>query len=647
MPRMLLLLLALAVSCTAPKKAEARNLTCADLPSLFFAFGHRHYTVDNIDETIERRTAKRFVESVDPSRTLLLEADATKLENKLLLTFESLRTGSCPALDQAALLVIERAKEDVDTVKAILGKKKFEIDESIELVTDPDKRGYAKTTEARKELVRKMVHFQMLGMLEAKVSVADAKKRLIHRYELIVKRLEERREGKEFPGLFAEAFAGSLDPHSSYFSARVLEDFRISMTLSLEGIGAALRTRDGFVVIETIVPGGAADRDGKLQPKDKIIAVKQTGEDAVSTIDMDLRDVVAMIRGKKGTSVTLSVLREGDNTKTFDITIVRDKVDVKEQAAKIEYEMIGAGKKKTKIGVIELPSFYGDSKGKRSSYEDMKKLLKEAKKKKVDGIVVDLSANGGGLLDEAVRIGGLFIDVGAVVSTKDSDGVTVLADEDDGVVWSGPLVVLVSPMSASASEILAGALQGYHRAVVVGGERTFGKGSVQALMPLPDGVGAMKVTTGMYFLPTGASTQQTGVASDIRIPSLRDGYDLGERELDYSLPPQSMPPFLSDKANPPKGEDRYREVSSAMITQLSKSSAKRVEGAKVFGEIKKDLEEAKKNQGVVKLKELLSKSKDKKGEKDDDGEAERKEFEAQIAAVRTEAVAIAADLARM
>lgn len=648
MPRILLLLLAVA-ACTAPKTADARNLTCSDLPSLFFAFGHRHFTVDNINEEIERRTAERFIESMDPSRTLLLESDVTKMRNKLLLTFETLRNGDCPALDQASELVVERAKEDVETVKAVLGGKKFEVDESIELVTDPDKRGYAKTSEERRELVRKMVHFQMVGMLEADVSVADAKKRLIHRYELIVKRLDERRENKELPGMFAEAFAGSLDPHSSYFSPRVLEDFRISMTLSLEGIGAALRTRDGFVVVETVVPGGAADRQGTLQPKDKIIAVKQKGEDAVSTIDMDLRDVVAMIRGKKGTSVTLSVLREGDTSKTFDLTIVRDKIDVAESAAKIEYETIGEGKKKSTIGVIELPSFYGDQKGDRSSYEDMKALLKEAKKKGVDGIVVDLSSNGGGLLDEAVRIAGLFIDVGAVVSTKDSDGVSVLADEDDGVVWSGPLVVLVSPMSASASEILAGALQGYKRGVIVGGERTFGKGSVQALMPLPGGVGAMKVTTGMYYLPTGASTQQTGVASDIRIPSLRDGYDLGERELDYSLPPQSMPPFLSEKANPQKGADRYREVTSAMVTELSKKSSSRVDASKVFAEIRKELEEAKKNEGVVRLKEILSKSREaKKGKKvDDDGEAERKKFEAQLKSVRDEAVAIAGDLARL
>lgn len=650
MQRLSILLLAAVAACTAPTTASARNLECGDLPSLFFAFGHRHYTVKNVDEAIERRTADRFVEMVDPSRTLLLESDVQKMKNQLLLTFETIRKGSCPALTKAAKLVVERAKEDVETVKAELGNN-FAVDETITLVTDPDKRGWAKTSKERRALVRKMVHFQMAGLLETTDDKKDAAKRLVHRYELIVKRLEERLSEGELAGIFAEAFAGSLDPHSSYFSAEVLEDFRIQMSLSLEGIGASLRTRDGFVVVETVVPGGAADRQGTLQPKDKIIAVKQPGEDPVSTIDMALRDVVAMIRGKKGTKVTLSILREGDTAKSFDLTITRDEIDVAEQAAKIEYETRKVGKRSTKIGVIDLPSFYGDSKGRRSSYQDMKQLLEEAKEKKVDGIVIDLSANGGGLLEEAVKIAGLFIDTGAVVATKDTDGeVQVLEDEDDGAVWAGPLALLVSPVSASASEILAGALQGYNRGVVVGSERTFGKGSVQALMPLPGNVGAMKVTTGMYFLPTGESTQQKGVAADIRVPSLRDGYDLGERELDYSLPPQSVPPFLSSKANAPAGRDHYRPITQAVLEKLRRQSAARVKKASEFSEIEKELAEAKKNEGVVKLSELLKKSEDPKksakSEEDEDPEAERQKFEAKLAIVKHEAVNIVADLAR-
>ena len=170
-----------------------------------------------------------------------------------------------------------------------------------------------------------------------------------------MKRLEERKTDGDLPGLFAEAFAGALDPHSSYFSNEVLEDFRIQMSLSLEGIGAALRTRDGFVFIESIVPGGAADRDGTLQPKDKIIAVRAAWKDPVSTIDMALRDVVAMIRGKKGTKVTLTILREGETSKTFDVTITRDEIDVAEQAAKVTYQTRKVGKKTRKVAVIELP----------------------------------------------------------------------------------------------------------------------------------------------------------------------------------------------------------------------------------------------------------------------------------------------------
>ena len=228
---------------------------------------------------------------------------------------------------------------------------------------------------------------------------------------------------------FAEAFAMALDPHTSYLSSENLEDLRIHMQLALEGIGAALSSDNGFTVIEELIPGGGAERSGLLKPKDKIIAVAQEGEKPVNVIDMDLRDIIKMIRGRKGTQVTLTILRQADRTDRFDVTITRDKIDIKEQEAKIAYETRTVNGRQYRFGVIDLPSFYGDEKGNKSCYEDMKILLAEAVRRRVDGIVLDLSRNGGGLLGEAVRVAGLFLGKGGIVATKDNRGQeTILAN---------------------------------------------------------------------------------------------------------------------------------------------------------------------------------------------------------------------------
>lgn len=422
------------------------------------------------------------------------------------------------------------------------------------------------------------------------------------------------------PGYFAEAFATSLDPHSDYLSPETFEDFQIQMRLSLEGIGASLTNDDGFTVIEDLIPGGSASRLGVLRPKDKIIAVAQDGKKAVNVIDMDLKDVVRQIRGKKGTKVTLTILRQGERTETFDVVIVRDKVDIQDQATKIRYEERRFEGKVFQVGVLDLPSFYGD-RGTRTSYSDVRKLLEEARERNVDGLVLNLSRNGGGLLEDAVRISGLFIRKGAIVATQNFEKRRdVLSDEDDGIIFNGPLVVLTSHLSASASEILAGALKDYGRAVVVGGEHTFGKGTVQTLSHLPAGLGAIKVTNGMFFLPGGESTQHAGVIPHIQVPSIYNNTEVGEKTMDYSLPPQSTDAFLSKEANAVEKDRRWSSVTPSVIKKLASLSAQRVAADQKFVDIRKELEEAGKNRGIVKLADLRKKSveekaKDKEKEK--------------------------------
>ncbi|MFO0724143.1 MAG: S41 family peptidase [Myxococcota bacterium] len=608
--------------------SSADQLTCGGLPGIIRAFERRHYAVKDLTDELRQRTVDQFLRMIDSSRTMLLAADVERLKKELPATFDQLKDGGCTPLNAAAKILLQRSEEDEKLAKDFLGDK-YQLDESVELMIEPDKRGYAKTPEERTALIQKLIHFQISNYLAAGQSLDAAKKLLVHRYELSAKRLKERLAPEDLPGLYAEAFAEALDPHSSFMSQDVLEDFQISMKLSLEGIGAALIADDGLIVIETLVPGGQAEKSGMLRTKDKIIAVAQDGEKPVSTIDMDLREVVRMIRGKKGTKVTLTVLRDGKEAQTFDVTIVRDKIDVKEQAAKIRYETRKIGKKSVKLGIIDLPSFYGSSdNGGRSSFADMKQLVGEAVKEKVDGLVLDLTKNGGGLLDDAVKISGLFLKEGGIVATKDGSGQReVLADEDDDVLYSGPLVVLTSPASASASEILAGALKDYRRALIVGGEHTFGKGTVQTLEPLPHNLGALKVTTGMFFLPGGRSTQQMGVKADVRVPSLLDGVDVGEKTLDYSLAPGSTEPFVDARANADGGAEHWKPITDVLVQGLTQKSKERIAHEPKFTEIQKEVEQGR-SRGLVKLADLRKKSSAKKPEKNDKEDERIKGLEA-------------------
>lgn len=348
---------------------------------------------------------------------------------------------------------------------------------------------------------------------------------------------------------YLTSFAQAYDPHSDYLSPHNAEDFEISMKLSLFGIGALLTTEDGAAKVERLIPGGPAERDGRLKAGDKIIAVAQDDKEPVDIRHWPLYKTVRLIRGEKNTKVVLTVLPASDlsGSKESRIDIIRDEVRIEEQAAKGEIREIPQPDGSTlKMGVIRLPEFYLDVKAQRSGGEDarsasgdVRKILDDMASKGVQGVVLDLRNNGGGYLSEAVELTGLFLESGPVVQVKDQRRTQVLPDPDPAVAYGGPLVVLVNRLSASASEILAGALQDYGRAIVVGDSKTHGKGSVQTMTDLVSGnprYGSLKVTTASFYRISGGSTQLRGVTPDIVLPSLLESMDVGEEHLDHAMP---------------------------------------------------------------------------------------------------------------
>ncbi len=633
-------LFALMIILLLPLISRAEDLSCDRFPMVMGKFYSSHYAMKGMTKNIKAHAVDQMIKHLDPSKTLLYESDLEKLRPLLQEVFANPKGSNCTSLKPVYDLLVTRARENEAIVKNIM-RPDFRLDETLKLNINADKRPYSKTVAEKQALLKKIVQFQIENSLLSGIDLATAKKQQVHRYELQTKRIVEQNPSQLIT-TSAESFATALDPHTNYLSPKNLEDLQIQLQLSLEGIGAVLKSDNGFTIIEELIPGGGAERSGMLKLKDKIIAVAQEGEKPVDVIDMDLRDVVSMIRGKKGTQVTLTILRQNKRTRRFDVTITRDKINMKEQEAKITYETRKAGNKSYRFGIIDLPSFYGGEKGGKSSYEDVKKLLAEAKNQHVDGIVLNLSRNGGGLLDDAVRIAGLFIGNGGIVATEDSRGkVKILVNggsslsdteggrgkvitfpaEDPRTLYMGPLIVLTSRLSASASEIVAGALKDYRRAVIAGSDHTFGKGSVQSLMPLPDDLGGMKVTTALYFLPGGKSTQKTGVAADVKLPGFFALEDLGEAALDYPLPAQTITPFLSARGNI---SPHWKAVDQSLITALAAKSQARIAKNAKFAEIIKNNKEAAEKNGIIQLSDFR-KMLEKEGGKENETLVEQKQ----------------------
>jgi carboxyl-terminal processing protease len=415
---------------------------------------------------------------------------------------------------------------------------------------------------------------------------------------------------------YLTALTSSLDPHTSFMSPGTQENFAIAMRLQLDGIGAQLKGEDGYTTIMELTPGGAADRDGRLKKKDRVVGVGQGQEgEMVDVVDMNLNEVVKLIRGKRGTIVRLKVIPVGETVpKVYDIT--RDKIELKDAEAR--GEVVEDGKKPDgspwRIGVINLPSFYMDMDGARqgqadykSSTRDCKRLIDEFRQKGIDCVVLDLRNNGGGSLPESISLTGLFIDTGPVVQIKDADKrVQQYDDVDPGVSWDGPLVVLTNKFSASASEIVAGAIQDYRRGLVIGDKATHGKGTVQSLLdlgrqlfqrlPNAPSLGAIKITMQQFYRPLGASTQLEGVKSDVELPSITTHLPVGESDLDHAIAFDKVPPAAFQASG---------KVTDDMLRALKDRSAARIAKSEDFTKVQKDISqyEKRKSEKTISLVE--------------------------------------------
>ena len=589
----------------AQMSTRGPELSCQYLSSLEKVFVTNHVKQSVKDKDLEAKVVDQYIKKIDSTKIYLTQSDVDKMRSSMKNLFELTKKADCQFLEDIQKTYVARVKERVQFAKTFLGKD-YKFDDKTEIMIDPDKRTYAKTTEELTETAKKYIHFQVSNYLVTKVTLDEAKENVIKNYDRLLKRVNETKV-VDLLASYMDAYARGFDPHSSFFSREALEDFEIDMSLSLEGIGATLSSQDGFTVVEALVPGGAASKSNMIEPQDKIIAVGQGAQGKMeNVVDVDLKDVVRKIRGAKGTTVTLTILRKtGDGKKTFDVVLVRDKIKLEDQAANIYYQDKVVGGVKKKIGIINLPSFYAG--GGRSSAADMKKLVQEAARKKVDGLILDFSQNGGGSLDDAVKIAGLFFKTGNVVKQSgrpDIRSESSLKDIDPTVDYAGPLVVLTSRVSASASEIVAGTLKDYKRAVIVGNDHTFGKGTVQQVMPLQT-LGAIKVTVGMFYTPGGNSTQHIGVNSDVVIPGPYTSDEIGEKSLDYSLPPTQLPVFISADAYVKEGSGAWKEINPETVKVLQEKSQARVQNNADFKKIIEELAKNAAKDKTLKVSEVL------------------------------------------
>jgi carboxyl-terminal processing protease len=510
-----------------------------------------HYKNTKLDDKASEQILERYLESLDPNRFFFLASDINDFSSYKDSLDDYLKSGRVDPAFQIFRTYRKRVEEAVNHAVKLLDKDfDFNIDETYQY--DRAKAPWAQTRAELDEIWRKRVKNDFLTLRLTDKADPEIRKTLKGRYERLMHRVEQF-DANDVYQTFINAFTLNLEPHTSYMSPSTSENFDISMRLSLEGIGAVLRSEDEYTVVQKTVVGGPAQLSGQLHAGDRIVGVGQGLEGEIEDIiGWRLQDVVEQIRGPKGSVVRLSIIpKELDTSgKRSTITLVRNKIKLEEQAAKSSIIQGLDGMGDLKIGVIELPTFYRDfaaegrgEKNFRSTTRDVRNLLTKLKKESVDGVVIDLRENGGGSLTEATELTGLFIDKGPVVQIKDASGnVEVETDSDASVAYDGPLAVLVDRNSASASEIFAGAIQDYHRGIIIG-EPTFGKGTVQTLVDLSrflpgknKDLGRLRLTMAQFFRINGDSTQHRGVVPDIQFPTAAFTNDYGERSLDNALP---------------------------------------------------------------------------------------------------------------
>jgi len=573
---------------------EKQKLTGPVVKGIVEQFVSMHYAQKPLDDEMSAKIFKLYLNRLDPAHYYFLAADVNEYRQFETRIDDMLLRGKV----KLALEIFERFKVRLSERLAMMEEflaEDFDFSRDANWTLERDDLPYPETTEEARKIWRTKIKFDLLTLKLADTSIKDGKERLMKRVRGMWKDFSQY-ENDDVVSIFLNSMAAAYDPHSSYLAAQDLKNFDISIKLSLEGIGAVLRWEDGYTVVNSIVPGGAAARHGKLKADDRIIAVAQGEEAFESVIDMRLNNVVQLIRGKRGTKVGLQILRK--TKKGFDtlkLVIVRDKIILKDGEARMQIfvhpspEENKTAQETNRIGVIKLPSFYVDFNDRRknpknykSSSRDVKKHLKEFVRENVDGVILDLRSNGGGGLDEAINMAGLFIGHNPVVIVRQSGGRRVTVHRSrERAVYDGPLLIMLNRYSASASEILAGAMHDYQHAILAGDTTTFGKGTVQNIFQLPEGYGALKVTIAQFYRVSGWSTQNRGVETSLVLPSLYNARDIGESTLDNALPWRSI-----DQVS-------YRVSGNLkkVLPKLKQLSENRIANSEFFQKVKEDVQE--------------------------------------------------------
>src|SRR5881398_3268659 len=554
-----------------------------------------HYTRQKLNEDVSRKFLQTYLEMLDFSHLFFTQKDVDDLNAKYgnSMAGDVLLGNLKPAYEIYALYT-KRMDDRVAKIKELL-KQPIDFKGSATVELSRQKSSWPKDDAEADQLWRGRITNEVLQEHLSEHPIEPPAQLVARRYDRLARNIHEEDKDEQMK-LYLDALAQAYDPHSEYLSKADMKNFSINMGLSLVGIGAMLRSEDGYAKIESLVPGGPAQVDGRLKVGDRISAVAQGPAEFVDVREMRLDKVVEMIRGKKGTRVRLLVIPSAatDPSRRKNVELVRDEIKLKDQEARADIIIKkDENGEPVKLGWLTLPSFYADmDKHQKSTTRDVLALLKRLKKENIAGLVIDLRRNGGGSLEEALSLTGLFLKSGPIVQTKGSNGnIVISSDPDSGISYSGPLVVLTSRQSASASEIFAAALQDYGRAVVVGDKNTFGKGTVQTILPIgrfasllgshSEEDGALKLTIQKFYRVAGGSTQLHGVASDIVLPTLTDLPEFGEGALKNCLPYDEVP-----KARFTKWSDGH----PLFVEELKRRSAERVQHDTEFHYVMEDME---------------------------------------------------------
>ncbi len=582
---------------TAPvlAKSDSGNVTT----SVGRLLEEGHYTHQALNDEVSKKFLKTYLELLDFSHLFFTQQDVAMLNSKYGTTLDDdVLLGNLKPAYEIYDLYTKRVDDRVAKIKELLNHDvDFKSNATIELTRQ--KASWPKDEAEADEVWRGRVVSELLQEHLSEHPIEPGPKLIARRYERLARNVHEQDKDEQVK-LFLDALAQSYDPHSEYLSKADLKNFSINMGLSLVGIGAMLRTEDGYAKIESLVPGGPAQTDGRLKVGDRITAVAQGNSEFADVRDMRLDKVVEQIRGKKGTKVRLLVIPadSADPSKRKTVDLVRDEIKLKDQEARADIIIKkNENGEPVKLGWITLPSFYADmDRHQKSTTKDVLQLLKRLKKENISGLIVDLRRNGGGSLEEAIALTGLFLKSGPIVQTKSSNGnIVVSSDPDPGIAYSGPMIVLTSRQSASASEIFAAALQDYGRALIVGDKNTFGKGTVQTILEIgrftsllgsrSQEDGALKLTIQKFYRVAGGSTQLHGVASDIVLPTLSDLPEFGEGALKNCLPYDEVPKARFTK---------WSEGRGLFIDELKRRSEARVQANPEFKYVMEDMERLRK-----------------------------------------------------